>query len=107
MSRDKQEEEKIRERENNLHVCTYPSPSRVIAVSAKTLSTRPTVALAWQSIPRRQLSSASCLPVQETTTRYRVLPGCTDSSFTACKGKKSREFFDYSHFSLSHNLQNK
>lgn len=54
-----------------------------MAVSARTRSTRPTVALVWQSIPRRQLSSASCLPVQDTTTRYLVLPGCTDSSFTA------------------------
>lgn len=72
-----------REREKEIKMATYPSPSRVMAVSARTRSTRPTVALVWQSIPRRQLSSASCLPVQDTTTRYLVLPGCTDSSFTA------------------------
>lgn len=55
--------------------CSYPSPSRVMAVSAKTRRTSPTVVLALQSIPNKQLSSASCRPVQDTTTRYRVLPG--------------------------------
>ena len=65
-------------------VWTYPSPSSVIAVSAKTLSTSPTVVFSLQSIPRRQLSSASWRPIHDTTTRYRVRPECTLSSFTAC-----------------------
>ena len=55
-----------------------------MSVSARTLSTSPTVVFSLQSMPRRQLSSASCRPKQDTTTRYRVRPECTLSSFTAC-----------------------
>lgn len=65
-----------------------PSPSRVMVVSASTRSTSPTVVFSLQSIPRRQHSSASWRPMQDTTTKYLVRPGWTLSSFTAWKQKK-------------------
>lgn len=79
---------------------TDPSPSRVMAVSASTRSTSPTVEAlseAWppwpppwplpplQSMPSRQDSSWWVRPSRETTTRYRVRPACALSSFTACR----------------------
>lgn len=70
----------------------YPSPSSVIAVSASTLSTSPTVVVSLQSMPSRQLSSegsfSSLLTILETTTRYLVRPGCALSNFTACQQRK-------------------
>lgn len=73
-----------------INLCTkwnnnsYPSPSRVIEVSARTRKTSPTVVFSLQSIPKRQDSSAR-RPILETTTKYLVRLGCTLSNLTAWK----------------------
>lgn len=72
---------------------TYPSPSSVMAVSASTLSTNPTVVLSLQSIPKRHDSSPR-RPILDTTTKYLVRWGWTLSSFTACN--KTRSLRQYS-----------
>lgn len=70
---------------------TYPSPSSVMDVSAKTLSTRPTVVFSLQSMPKRQHSSAR-VPILETTTKYLVRFGWTLSNLTACNNESFVKF---------------
>lgn len=62
---------------------TYPSPSRVIAVSASTFRTNPTVVRILQSIPNKQHSSERLRPARLTTTRYLVRVACALSNLTA------------------------
>jgi hypothetical protein len=67
---------------------SYPSPSNLISVSASNLRHRPTEVV-WvdrQSTPSKMHSSW-----QETTARYRVLPSCADSNFTAWKPNTKQE----------------
>lgn len=75
------------DKDNCRNNISYPSPSSLMDVSARTLSASPTVVFSLQSIPSRAASS-----LWHTTTRYRVRPAWALSSFTACWHDKQIDF---------------